>query len=90
VTIALRHVDQPLDFMLGEIFAGPQVAVAAALGGNCSFYGGRRDQLEVRFCHVMLRRDIINRLSTGVIGQQCKNGKLFARSGVSPISALWR
>jgi hypothetical protein len=29
VAIALRRIDQPLDLMLGEVFARPQVAVLA-------------------------------------------------------------
>jgi hypothetical protein len=37
VAIALGRLSQPLDLMLGEIFAAPQLAVAAPLGGNCSF-----------------------------------------------------
>jgi hypothetical protein len=46
VAVALRRRDQPLDLMLGEVFARPQVAVSAPPRRNCSFYGGWRDQLE--------------------------------------------
>jgi hypothetical protein len=45
---------------LGQVLAGPQLAVGEPPGGDCSFYGGWRDQLEVRFGHVirpMLRVD---------------------------------
>jgi hypothetical protein len=37
VPIVLRCRDQPLDLVLGEVFARPQVAVAASPWGNCSF-----------------------------------------------------
>ena len=37
VAIALGRRDQPLDLMLGEVFARPQVAVAPPPRGNCSF-----------------------------------------------------
>jgi hypothetical protein len=47
VAIALRRIDQPLDLMLGEVFARPQVAVLASSWRNCSFYGGWRDRFEV-------------------------------------------
>ena len=41
--------EQALDLGLGQVFAGPQVRVGAALGGNCWFFGGWRDQPEVGF-----------------------------------------
>src|ERR1700733_8634560 len=47
-----RH--EPLDLGLGQVlFAGPQLAVGEPPGGKCSYYGGQRDQLEVRFSHVI-------------------------------------
>ena len=52
VAVALGGFDQPLDLGLGQVLARPQVAVAAAAWGDCSFYGGWRDQLEVRLSHV--------------------------------------
>ena len=48
----LAAVHQPLDLGLGQVLAGAQVGVGEPLGRNCSFYGGWRDQLEVRFGHV--------------------------------------
>jgi hypothetical protein len=45
-----RH--EPLDFGLGQILSGPQLGVGRLFGGNCSFYGGWRDQPQVRFGHV--------------------------------------
>jgi ATP dependent DNA ligase domain len=53
VAVARGGLHQPLDLGLGQVFAGPQVAAALPPRGNCSFYGGRRHQLEVRFCHVI-------------------------------------
>ena len=46
-TVPLGLVHQPLDLGLGQIFAGAQVGIGEPLGGNCSIYGGWRDQLEV-------------------------------------------
>ena len=45
--VALGRVHQPLDLGLGQVLAGAQLGVGEALRGNCSFYGGWRDQLEV-------------------------------------------
>ena len=50
--VALGGVHQPLDLGLGQVLAGAQVGVGRALGGDCSIYGGWRDQLEVRLGHV--------------------------------------
>ena len=36
VAVALGRLNQPLDLMLGEVLAGPQVAVAAPPRDNCS------------------------------------------------------
>ena len=47
--VALSRFYQCLD--LGRQVLGPQLAVGEPLGGNCSFYSGWRDQLEVRFAH---------------------------------------
>ena len=44
VAVALRLVDQPLDLGLGQMLAGAQVGVGTPRWGNCSFYGGWRDQ----------------------------------------------
>ena len=51
--VALGRFHQPLDLGLGQILAGPQVGVSRTLGGDCSVYGGWRDQLEVRLGHVV-------------------------------------
>jgi len=49
--VSLGRSHQPFDFGFREVLAGAQLAVREPLGGNCSFYGGRRDQLEVRLGH---------------------------------------
>ena len=52
----VRSVSRPLwslDLGLGQVLPGPQVAIAASPRGNCSFYDGRRDQLEVPLTHVI-------------------------------------
>ncbi len=38
---------QRVDLGLGQVFAGPKVAVAAPPGCNSSFFGGWRDQLQI-------------------------------------------
>jgi hypothetical protein len=37
VAVARGGLHQPLDLSLGQVFAGPQVAVPAPSWGNCSF-----------------------------------------------------
>ena len=49
--VALGSFHQPLDFGLGQVFAGAKVGVWNALGDDCAIYGGWRDQLEVRLGH---------------------------------------
>ncbi len=51
VTVALCRFHKPLDLGLGQVFPGSQLAVGGPPRRNCSFYGGWRDQLEVRFGH---------------------------------------
>ena len=46
-------VHQPLDLGLGQVLAGAQLAVGRPLGGDCSIYGGWRDQPEVPFGHAL-------------------------------------
>ena len=46
--VALGGLDQLLDLGLGQVLAGP-VGVGAPCRGNCSFFGGWCDQLQVRF-----------------------------------------
>jgi hypothetical protein len=36
------RVHQPFDLGLGQVLAGPQLAVRSTLGGRCSVYGGWR------------------------------------------------
>ena len=50
--VSLGGVHQPLDLGLGQVLAGAQVGVGEPPGRDCSFYGGWRDQLEVRLGHV--------------------------------------
>ena len=58
--VALGNLDEPLDLGLGEVLAGAQLGVGGALGGNCSFYGGWRDQPEVGFGHVIGPSGLLN------------------------------
>ena len=51
LTVAPGRFREPLDLGLGEVFASPQVLVGRPSRGNCSIYGGWRDQLQVPFCH---------------------------------------
>jgi hypothetical protein len=39
----------PFDLGLRQVFAGAQVGIGAAGGCDCSYFGGWRDQPEVRF-----------------------------------------
>src|SRR5262245_54679987 len=41
VAVAVAHggLHQSLHLGLGQVFAGPQIAVTAPFGRNCSFYG---------------------------------------------------
>ena len=58
-TVLSGRVHQPLDFGLGQVLAGPQVAIGSPLRGNCSIYDGWRDQPKVPFGHA-LRAPAIN------------------------------
>ncbi len=40
-----------IDFGFGQVLPRPQVAIGKPPGGNCSFYGSWRDQLEACFGH---------------------------------------
>ena len=53
ITVAPGRFHEALDLGLGEVFASPQVLVRRPSRGNCSIYGGWRDQLEVAFRHVV-------------------------------------
>jgi hypothetical protein len=55
VAVALGDIHKPLDLRLGQVFTGSQVLVRGSLRGDCSFYGGWRDQLQVGFCHGIRR-----------------------------------
>ena len=50
-TVSRCGFHQPLDFRLGQVLAGSQLAVGKALGPDCSIYGGWRDKFEVRLGH---------------------------------------
>src|SRR6516225_4390660 len=50
--VLFGRVHQALDLGLDEMLAGPQVAIGTPLGGDCSIYGGRPHQLEVRFAMI--------------------------------------
>src|SRR5450631_211741 len=51
-SVSLGGRKQPLDLSIGKVFAGAQVGIGTACRSNCSFFGGWRDQLEVRLDHV--------------------------------------
>ena len=53
VAVALGGLDQLLDLALGQVFAGPKLAVWAAGRRDCPFYCGWGHQLEARFCHMV-------------------------------------
>jgi hypothetical protein len=50
-TVALGGRNEPLYLALRQVLAGAKVRVGEARGHDCSFYGGWRDQLQVRFRH---------------------------------------
>jgi hypothetical protein len=50
--VALGGRHEPFDLGLRQVLAGAKVPVGTSLGGNCSSYGGWRDQLEMAFSHV--------------------------------------
>jgi hypothetical protein len=52
VAVALGCLDQRLDLVGGEVFAGPKLGVFPAFRSNCSFYLSWRDHAQVRFCHM--------------------------------------
>ena len=55
-SVSRSSFHQPLDLSLGEEFARAQVAIGRPFGGNCSDYGGWRDQPEVPFAHAFRAR----------------------------------
>src|SRR5450759_3578567 len=51
VAIVLRGLDQLFNLGFGEVLSAAKLAVRPAQRANCSFFGGWRDQLQVRFGH---------------------------------------
>jgi hypothetical protein len=51
VPIASGGFDQLFDLSFGEVLSAAKLAVRPPSRGNCSFFGGWRDQLQVRFGH---------------------------------------
>src|ERR1035437_3449512 len=51
VAIVLRGLDQLFNLSLGQVLSAAQFAVRLPPRGNCSFFGGWRDQLQVCFGH---------------------------------------
>jgi hypothetical protein len=47
--VSLGGLEQSFDLRFRQIFAGSQVGIGTAGGRDCSFFGGWRDQLQVRF-----------------------------------------
>lgn len=48
-SVALRGPQQPFDLGLRQVLAGAQVGVGESSGCDCSFFGGWRDEPELRF-----------------------------------------
>jgi hypothetical protein len=51
VAIVPGRLHQLLDLGLSQVFAAAQLGIGLASRGNCSFYGVRGDQLQMRFRH---------------------------------------
>jgi hypothetical protein len=51
MAVALHGIDQCLDLVGREVFAGPQVGVGTAPRHNCPIYDGCPHYLQVRFSH---------------------------------------
>src|SRR5436305_237604 len=49
--VAFNGRREPVDLVGSQILARPQVAIGDPFRGNCTVYGGWRDQLEVRLRH---------------------------------------
>src|SRR5450759_5049163 len=54
VAIVLRGLDELFDLALGQVLSAAKLTVWPAPRGDCSFFGGWRDQLQVRFGHGFL------------------------------------
>ena len=59
-SVALGGLEQPLDLGLRQVFAGAQVGIGTARRPNCSYFGVRCHQLEMRFCHVFCPLRVID------------------------------
>src|SRR5450759_423325 len=51
VAIVLRGLDELFDLALGQVLSAAKLTVWPAPRGDCSFFGGWRHQLQVRFDH---------------------------------------
>jgi hypothetical protein len=51
VSIVLCGLDQLINLGFGQVFSAAEFAVGLPPRGNCSFFDGWRDQLQVRFGH---------------------------------------
>jgi hypothetical protein len=51
VAIVLCGLDQLFNLSLGQVLSAAQLVVRSPSRGDCSFFGGWRDQLQVRFGH---------------------------------------
>src|ERR1019366_10676387 len=51
ISVALCGLDQFFDLSFGEVLSAAELAVRLPPRGNCSFFDGWRDQLQVRFAH---------------------------------------
>jgi hypothetical protein len=54
-TVLPGRVHQSLDLGLGQVLAGPELAVGKSLGGTCSIYGDWRCRLVMRCAPVTVR-----------------------------------
>jgi hypothetical protein len=51
VAIVLCGLGELFDLALGQVLSAAKLAVWPAPRGDCSVFGGRREQLQVRFGH---------------------------------------
>src|SRR5450759_3773298 len=51
IAIVLRGLNELFDLALSQVLSAAKLAVWPAPRGDCSFFGGWRDQLQVRFGH---------------------------------------
>src|SRR5262249_20687677 len=61
VPVVRCGLDQLINLSLREVLALPKCPIRPPHGGNCSFFGDRRDQLQVRFSHSLAPSGLFTR-----------------------------